>query len=158
MPLVVLDAEGADILPLCEKYSRDAEGNERLPVYILLALLKAESELDPRAERWGGWPDVSFGMAQTTVAVAGGLGIGDGSNTAENIAFVREYMLDRKHSIRAGADVLAWCWQRAAGAGCGQPSGVLVAYNSGSVRSPDNPYWLTYAGNADRYESDMGGH
>lgn len=115
-------------------------------------MLRAESELDPRAQRWGEWRDVSFGMAQTTVATAGGLGIGDGGNTAENIAFVREYLLDREHSIKAGADVLAWCWQQAAGAWCGQDLGALVTYNSGWVREPASPYWATYAANVGRYQ------
>ena len=117
-------------------------------------MLQAESGLNPYAERYGVWPDVSFGYSQIIVATAAGYGVGDGSNTQANIAAVREALFDRATSIDLGARHLAGCWARAEGY---EPHDLqaLVAYNSGRPRLPDDPYWTEWAGNVRAYQSAL---
>lgn len=98
--LTVYDQTGYDIGPLVEAAAKE----HGVPVVGLLALLEAESGLDPYAARYGVWPDVSFGYCQMTVATARYYGIGDGSVSQENIATVREALFDRATAIDVGAE------------------------------------------------------
>lgn len=66
--------------------------------------------LNERAERWGNWPDVSFGGYQQTVAYAvdvDGNKLGDGSASNENIALVRDYFFNYSNAVRVAARQLA---------------------------------------------------
>lgn len=60
----------------------------------------AESGLDPNAERWGTWPDVSFGLFQQTVAFADE---GDHSQSDANVAAIRALYEDPVHACDVAA-------------------------------------------------------
>jgi hypothetical protein len=176
-PLSVLDAEGVDIGPLLQ----DAALDNGVPLEGLLALVKAESELAPRGERWGSWsrayvqdliarqdygklanvifdakPDISFGLSQVTVGLAGSYGVGDGTWSVYNVLDVREALFDRKTSIDVGARHYAGCLARAPQVAGYDPLFVgLVLYNSGSWKEPGSWYWTEYAGNIARYVSAL---
>ena len=94
----VLDSTGYDVGPLVQ----DTAAEYGIPVVGLLALLKAESDLNPTAERWGTWPDVSFGLGQTTVQLAASYGIGDGTPASADA--VRRALFDRATAVRLAAD------------------------------------------------------
>lgn len=127
-----LDAEGVNIGPLVEA----AGERHGVPARGLLACLKAESNLNPSAARWGDrtfeaeanldnpdrllalvadlelrglGTDLSFGMGQLTVGTARGYGIGDGSNDLANIFAVRTALFDRGRAIDLAAQHLAGC-------------------------------------------------
>ncbi len=51
-------------------------------------------------ERWGIWPDVSFGMYHQTVAFADE---GDHSNTPANVEFIKNLYFDPEHAARKAA-------------------------------------------------------
>lgn len=132
----ILDASGYDIGPLIQA----ATGQYSLPPALLLGCLKAESGLDPTAERWGDRTrdahaalddpdrlayilsdllnrelatDVSFGYAQITVPTAASLGLGTGQPTVQNCLAVRTALFDRATSIDLGARYLAGCYRQA---------------------------------------------
>lgn len=60
----------------------------------------AESGLDPTAERYGTWPDVSFGLFQQTVRFAPD---GDQSQRPENIDLIKRLYSDPWHASRVAA-------------------------------------------------------
>ncbi len=118
------------------------------PVW-LLALVMAESGKgpDPRAERWGVWPDVSFGYAQFIVLYSY---VGDHTNTPENIQFVRDYVFAHPaEDLDQAAAKLAWALDYASDDG--SILGALTAYNAGSDRR-DDPGWMArWGGNVISY-------
>lgn len=137
----------------------------------LLALLRAESGLNPQAERWGRetaaavraiagqdwpalagiisrvWPDVSFGYSQRIVLFHDQ---GDRSPTVANCLAVREQVFThQEEDIRAAAARLASAFGRSLD---GTPLGAMVVYNAGSDRRND-PAWLAeWAGNVASYQ------
>ena len=122
----------------------DAAGKYAIPTLLLLACLKAESGLNPEAQRYGMWPDVSFGFGQQTVEYAPW---GDGSDTPANIALVRAKLFDRQTAIDLAAAHLG---PEYASAGDMLTSAAtpderilcaLSAYNSGSIQAPGNWWW-----------------
>ncbi len=100
-----------DLWPLVE----EAASRHGVPAELLLALCKAESGLAPRAWREGPWPDVSGGLTQITVALAGALGLGDGSAAPANVRLVRAALEDRATALDLGARYLAECLAAANG-------------------------------------------
>jgi soluble lytic murein transglycosylase-like protein len=104
-------------------------------------MLRAESGLNPFAERWGQGADVSFGLAQLTVDTAHGYGI------AGDAYAVRTALFDRETSIRLGARHLAGCYEQAAG----DWVMALRVYNGGSYGLTDD-YARRYAQHIAAYE------
>ena len=141
----VLDTDGRELWPLVEDVARI----RAVPPVLLLATAYAESNLNPRATREGAWPDVSYGLMQVTVQVAGGLGIGNGQDTWANREAVRAAMYDRRTSLMAGAQVL---WGAMSYATTGDWLEALCVYNAGTWgRSAE--YREIYADNVARYEA-----
>lgn len=105
-------------------------------------MLKAESGLNPYAERWGKGLDVSFGLAQLIVSTANSYGI-QGDAYA-----VREALFDRETSIGLGARHLAMCYRTAGGDWLMS----LIVYNSGQMHWPGDWYYTMYAANIAAYE------
>lgn len=71
--------------------------------------------LNEQAERWGTWPDVSFGAYQQTVAYAtdiNGNKLGDGSQSPANIAKVRAYFFVYANAVRVAARQLGAYYKR----------------------------------------------
>lgn len=131
-----------------------------LPIAGLLAMLKAESNLNPKAARYGTWPDVSFGYSQLTVQTAASYGIGDGSDTPINIANVREKLFDRKTAIDVGARHLSGCYAAADAAGWASRNisrdlAALVIYNAGWLPPLDSRWWITWTGNVTNYTAAL---
>lgn len=134
-----------------------------LTMHLILSGIIAESQLDPYAERYGIWPDVSFALSQRQVALHWA---GNGQNTPENIAVVRaaafadpvrdlyemgKWLLGNIHQVRAsikrGGDL--------------QPVdgdmglAVLTTYNWGSYPVRNSVYWTEYTANVIRYKHAM---
>lgn len=105
----VITKQGTDISDLINR----AADTANMPTRPLTAQLLAESTdeetglPDERAERWGKWPDVSFGLGQQTAAYAR---VGDGSATEENVNLVRSYYFDPVNAIRECATQLGAYW------------------------------------------------
>lgn len=137
---------GFDLGPLIQ----DAAERHGCPVVGLLACLKAESGLDPRAERWGTWPDVSFGLGQQTAAYAP---VGDGTSSPENLERVKAWLFDRRNAIETAAVHLSIDYAVARGCGDGSLLGGLVVYNYGGWPGRDSSYWREYAGNVANYRA-----
>lgn len=163
----VRNTDGDDIAPFVIA-AADAAG---LDPVALLALLRAESGLNPRAERWGRetaeavaaiarqdwpalagiigrvWPDISFGYSQRIVLFHDQ---GDRSPTVANCLAVREHVFTHpEEDIRAAAQRLAAGFRRSLD---GTPLGAMVVYNAGSDRRND-PAWLAaWAGNVASYQ------
>ncbi len=143
-------------------------------------MLRAESGLDPHAERWGtlthtarqclanqDWvclrsicasqrTDISFGLCQMTVGTAGGYQIGDGSAVLDNVLAVRTALFDRAVAIDVGAQHLAGCCHEAAELEVPGWDPALVAltiYNAGSWMDPasEPEWWENWSGNVSRY-------
>lgn len=76
-----------------------ANDNGLVP-YEFLGGAIAESGLDPNAERWGVWPDVSFGLYQQTAAFADE---GDHANTHENVDLIKRLYEDPVHACDVAA-------------------------------------------------------
>ena len=96
----VVLASGEDITSLCNALG----DREQMPPQVLVACAIAESGLGRAQERWGTWPDVSFGVWHQTVAYAAPYGLGDGSNTEANIARVRAALIG---NVDLAADIAA---------------------------------------------------
>jgi hypothetical protein len=163
----VLDWEGVDLWSLVAATSNQYG----IPAVALLAMLRAESGLDPHAQRWGRWPDISFGLCQITVQTAEHFGIGNGTNTLQNILAVRAALFDRATAIDVGARFLASCMktagrappaliarclENAIGSARSRPvdvliMGGLVVYNYGSLPGPSDSYWMTWQANVKNY-------
>ena len=122
------------------------------PVY-LLALCKAESDvgygIDPRAERWGIGPDVSFGAYQFT------LGFGfwaDRSTDQTNLIAFRDYVVT--HPTEVADYAAAWLSRELPAVG-NEVLRAFVVYNSGGDNL-DNPMWLAQWGaNVQRYRDAL---
>jgi hypothetical protein len=97
-----------------------ADGNDRseainmasqrydLPPLILVGGAQMETGLGANRERWGVWPDISFGDWQQTVKYAP---YGDHSASDENIADVRDKFLnDWEYSLEVAAKQYASYW------------------------------------------------
>lgn len=128
----------------------DAAQRHQIPVIGLLACLEAESGLDPFAERYGAWPDVSFGLGQQAVAYAP---VGDGTNTDANIDLVRAWLFDRDNAIETAARHLARAYAVARQAGDDSLLGGLIVYNAGHYPYPESDYWTRWAGNIANYRA-----
>ncbi len=94
----MLDTTGYDIGPLVQSVAAEYG----IPAVGLLALLKAESNLNPHAARQGIFPDWSYGLGQLTVGLAESYGIGDGTQ-ASWPALVAA-LQDRHRAIALAAD------------------------------------------------------
>lgn len=98
--------------------------NDLVPVEFLGGAI-AESRLDPNAERWGTWPDVSFGLFQQTVLYAPD---GDHSPTAENVKMVRSLYFDPSHACDVAAKQYRyWRYEPSV-----DPLQAWAAYNGGA--------------------------
>lgn len=137
--VAVLDTEGVDLYFLLSSAAKQYS----VPISLLLGMLKAESGLNPKAARYGEWPDLSFGLCQLTVATAKSYGLGDGSFAAANILAVRDALFQRDIAIDVGARHLAGCYERAADYPERELQ-ALIAYNSGSPQPEENWYWQKY--------------
>lgn len=123
-----------------------------LPIVAVLAMLKAESGLDPDAVRYGVWPDVSGGFSQLTVETAARYGIGNGQNTQENIQAVLAMLCDRATAIDLGTRHLAAAFRVTEGQAIGDEAIIwaLAYYNAGTYAF--NPwYWSQYSQNVANY-------
>lgn len=154
----ILDTEGRDIAPdlleVSEIFGLD-------PIH-LLALLFAESNLNPRAERWGSWlpetvrqhienrdwaalqtviddawPDISFGYSQHIVLFHY---TGDRTKSWLNVLNVRNYVFAHpRENIYEAAQKLNECFQHWS---CdGSILSAMIVYNAGSDRR-DDPLWM----------------
>jgi LysM domain len=158
---------GQDIGPIINQ-AANAVG---LDPSVLLALLKAESGLDSRAERWGTqtaearaaiaqgnhaeleriiaetWPDISFGGSQRIVLFHD---LGDRTPSVSNCLAVREAVFsDPASDIAAAARRLAGNFQHPT---CdGSALSAMVVYNAGSDRRTDPEWKKAWAGNVANY-------
>jgi len=148
----VLDVHGVDLSPLIA----EASAQYGIEPVAILAMLKAESNLDPYAARWGVWPDISFGLCQMIVPTAAAYGIGNGQNTPENIQAVKGALFDRRTAIDVGtkhlAGNVAYVRQRKPHqTGDALILDALRVYNGGSG-ALDNPDWeRRWAANVESY-------
>lgn len=108
----------------------------------MLALIKAESGLNPKAARYGVWPDVSFGYSQYIVLYHY---FGDHTPTQQNIDTVRDYVFSHPdRDLDEAAIKLSMCIDYYSLDG--SVLGGMVAYNAGSDRR-DDPEWMAKWGN-----------
>lgn len=147
----VLDTTGTDIGPLVQ----DTAAEYGIPAVGLLALLKAESGLNPNATRKGVWPDWSVGLGQCTVQLARSYGIGDG--TPSSWPAVVAALCDRAKSIRVAADYYRFCLHNAEGddpslSGDAYLLGGMYAYNAGHYPPPGDSYYTAWASNVASYK------
>jgi hypothetical protein len=138
----------------------------------LLALLIAESGLNPMAERWGretlaaqaaiergdwsllmaiisrAWPDVSFGYSQRIVLYHEE---GDRSPSLNNCLTVRQAVFaNQAADINAAASRLAGCFGHMT---CdGSILSAMTVYNAGSDRRNEPAWWALWKGNIASYE------
>jgi hypothetical protein len=149
-----------------------ALANDLDPVW-LLALIQAESGLNPRAERWGRrtqeaqeaiqanddgalqavidtqWPDISFGYSQRIVLYHE---LGDRQPTADNCRSVRDQVFaDPESDIQAAARRLAGCKNHPSFDGETALS-AMVIYNAGSDRRDDAQWYKSWYGNVQNYQ------
>lgn len=140
----------------------------------LLALLKAESGLNPKAERWGTetklalwaiqyhdngalqgvidrvWMDISFGYGQQIVAYNY---LGNHQATVENCLAVRDGVFSGpERNIRDAAARLASDIPRSLD---NSPLGGMVVYNAGSDRRNDPAWMARWAGNVASYQQAL---
>lgn len=178
--LTVLDSEGFDLGPLVT----EAAERHDVPIRGLLACLRAESNLNRLAERWGDQTyeaqhailnrgrllaivadlelrgqdaDVSFGLGQLSVGTAAGYDVGNGSNDISNILAVRTALFDRETAIDLAARHLAYCYSASADWTYPDDADLrsLVTYNRGSMAGPNSTYWTVYAENVQRYHEAL---
>lgn len=96
----VLTKQGTDIAALCNNVA-DEHG---FPPRLIVACAVMESNLDEQSERYGAWPDVSAGLFHQAVQWAVGFGLGNGTNTPENIEAVFDVL---KHDLPRAAKIAA---------------------------------------------------
>jgi hypothetical protein len=176
----ILTAQGTDIRELVESAAAAAS----IPAGLLLACLMAESELNERAERWGGGPltaqakaaiaagdnnalrtviaqpgnDVSFGLGQRIVKFHYH---GNHQLTVENCLAVRQFVFAHvDQDVREAARFLAPRLTDARGqdlSPCGGDEllGALAAYNHGHYPAPGDVYWHERAGTVQRYKDKL---
>ena len=153
-----------------------------VPVETLYAGMIAESELEPRAERWGRqtvtarayiqsddmqalqwlldsvWPDVSFGYSQRIVKYHWA---GDQTPTVKNVMAVRQAVFDDpEEDLRQMALHLEWCRTQTANRPLDRVDGdrelgALVCYNAGHYPSLHASWWTTYDSHVTRYRQAL---
>lgn len=101
----VVTQQGTDISGMVNDVCEDP--SNLLAPRALVAQCIAESDLDEYAERWGLWPDVSFGILQQTVLYAS---VGDQSASEANIAHCQEYYSQVDLALAEGAAQLGGYW------------------------------------------------
>jgi cell wall-associated NlpC family hydrolase len=101
----VVTQQGRDISDLCNRLADE----HAFPPRVMVAGGIAESDLSETAERWGTWPDVSFGPWQQTVAYAP---IGDQSASPANIAYVQAFLSDVAQAAEIAAPQYARFWHQ----------------------------------------------
>lgn len=146
---IIPDSEGVNILPQIV----EAAKLHGISPEVVLGTLMAESNLRRVAERYGVWPDVSFGMCQMTVATARMYGIGDGTNTPGNIELVKGKLFDRDIAIGVCAAHLERCQRVAKKHGKGTDIETMVVYNAGHLPEREGGWWTRYAGHVKRYQA-----
>jgi hypothetical protein len=174
----ILTADGQDIRGLIVAASASAG----IPPALLLGCISAESDLDPRAERWGtvtqqakaaiaaqdhhalkaligqAWTDISFGLAQRIVKFHY---FGDQQATVENVVAVRQYVFD--HRDRDLSEAAAYLKADLALARHGDLSlchddellGACIVYNCGHFPSSNESYWSQRASTIARYRTKL---
>ncbi len=165
---VILNTRGDDISDIIIA----AATKHNLDPIALLALIKAESGLNQKAERWGSftgnaqnaielgntdmlqsiidhvWPDISFSYSQRIVLYHDQ---GDHMPTVENCLAVRDYVFTHPdEDLGAAADRLARAILRSSD---GSVLGGMCVYNAGSDYR-DDPVWVKrWGGNVASYQS-----
>lgn len=152
-----------DLAPLFEA----ASWGQGCPLVLLLGAAKAESGLNSHAEHLGVWPDVSFGLAQISVAYSY---YGDGTDSPANIASVRDYVFAHpdvdlaEMAKRLTADLSGARDGGADPASSGvdlSPVGgdaflmACVRYNAGHYPPAGDSYWTAYAANVAGYVAGL---
>ena len=147
----------------------------RVDEYELLALLYAESGLNPYAERWGTWttaakenieqgdrdnllyvinqvwPDISFGYSQRIVLFHT---LGDRNPTVENCLQVRsEVFADPVADMQAAAHRY-WAYLRHETCD-GTALSAMIVYNAGSDRRSDPDWNRMWSGNVANYQAAL---
>jgi hypothetical protein len=146
----IINSEGDDISAML-KAAADAAG---IPLELALACAIAESGLNPKAARYGAWPDISFGYGQQIVLYHY---LGDHTNTPENISAVRDAVFaDPQRNLNDMCQRLASDLQRVQGVdlspvGGDQLLAALTVYNAGSWHKAGDPWWQAWAGNVRNY-------
>lgn len=171
----IANADGLDIRDALTQ----AASSAGVPLALPLACAMAESNLTPRAERWGRrtqearaalargdreqlqniidatWPDVSFGYGQRIVKYHW---VGDRSSSVENVLRVRQYVFehpkeDLQHMARWLASTLATARRSDLRLVDGDELlGALLVYNAGHFPRTGESYWQTHAGNVENYK------
>ncbi len=169
---------GADIRASLERAAAAAN----IPLELLLACALAESNLNPRAERWGSqtanaleaiaagdnarlqaiitsaWADISFGYAQRIVLYHY---VGDGSSDVNNVLAVRQHVFDNPdNDLLEAANKLAGNLAAARAADLSQCDGdellgALIIYNAGHMHPPGDPWWVDWRGNVNNYRTNL---
>lgn len=168
----VIDYEGRDIT----QWILDAAHLADIDPIYLLALIKAESGLNGKAERYGTntqeflqrllwynrgdrsqatelqrlidevWPDISFGYSQRIVLYHD---YGDRSTALENVLAVRQQVFTNpEEDIQAAASRLAEAKNRSLD---DTYLGAMVVYNAGSDRRDDSEWMSKYGANVRAY-------
>lgn len=122
----------------------DAAG---VPRRLALGCGIAESNLRQYAERLGVWPDVSFGIGQQIVLYAP---VGNGKDTPENRALVRDWLFDPNNAVPLMVGKLAQAYDDRIKAGYDPKEAewqALYRYNTGGWAPPSGQY----AGNVENY-------
>lgn len=121
----------------------DAAG---VPRRLSLACGIAESNLRQYATREGKWPDVSYGIGQQIVLYAP---VGNGQDTPENRAVVKQWLYDPENAIPLMVGKLAANYDNRIKAGYSEADAQMLAlakYNSGQWTIPSD-----YSANYDNY-------
>jgi hypothetical protein len=174
----ILDVNGRDIRPPLERACEAAH----VSLTLALACAMAESDLDPRTDRFGRrtaqaraaiangdhatlgeiiqatWPDVSFGFGQRIVKFHY---VGNLLPTVANVLAVREHVF--AHPDQDLLEMARTLARRRTMAANGDLSlvggdldlGTLVAYNAGHFPLANEAYWTTHAGNVNRYREKL---
>lgn len=174
----ILDINGRDIRPPLERACTAAN----IPLALGLACIMAESDLDPRTDRFGRrttqaraainngdhgllatiiqqtWPDVSFGFAQRIVKFHY---VGDRQPTVANVLAVRQHVFT--HPDQDLMEMAKLLTGRLVMAQNGDLSlvqddlllGALVAYNAGHFPTVHEAYWQTHGNNVKRYREKL---
>ena len=132
-----------EIIALIIAYS-DAAG---VPRRLTLACGIAESNLRQYATREGTWPDVSYGIGQQIVKFAP---VGNGKDTPDNRALVRDWLFNPQNSIPLMVKKLAEAYDNRLKAGYSDEDAqwqALYRYNTGGWLPPGGQY----VGNVENY-------
>lgn len=138
--------------PAIYKLIQAAAAKYDLPVVLLVALCRAESGCDPKAENPR---DPSFGLTMVYVPTAGAYGIGDGTKGAANVRAVRAWLMVPENAVELGARILAKYWQDAPNEGRAKMLLALCGYNHGHIPATHDRYWVTWRRNVQRYQDAL---